>query len=134
MTIKLRVSIILFILAIISCAFISILYSRAKSTELSSVKSPIAGTVAKLFHAEGDLVKKDEPLLAVKPNPTPEDYITIKQQIDIDIAKEKQYAADVTRYQILLKRKVILPSDQKYSEAISAYKQARLQREIDEKN
>lgn len=99
-----------------------------------TVKSPISGKVSQLFHDEGDRVEKNAPLLEIQPDPTPKDYITAKQTLEIDRAKEQQYAADVARFKQLLKEGAISSNDQDYNQAISEYQQSHQQRIQDEEN
>jgi len=97
-----------------------------------TVKSPISGTVVKLFHGDGDYVKQNETLLQIKADPAPEDYAKAKQQVEIDWAKEQKYAADIVRYESLLKKGIISYNYQEYNNAKSEYAQARLARSLDE--
>lgn len=104
------------------------------SAKTAAVKSPISGIVAEIFHEEGDVVKKGDPLLTIKPQPTPKDYATAKQQVEIDSTKEAASLAEVKRYEKLIQQKVISPNDQDYNKALNDYKNARLNRELSQKN
>jgi HlyD family secretion protein len=54
------------------------------------VKSQVPGVVAKIFHDEGDFVRKGDPLIEVKPAPTPRELADALQEVetaknDVDI-------------------------------------------------
>jgi HlyD family secretion protein len=104
------------------------------SAKTAAVKSPISGIVAEIFHEEGDVVKKSDPLLTIKPQPTPKDYATAKQQVEIDSTKEAAGLAEVKRYENLIQQKAISPNDQEYARALNEYKNAHLNRELSQKN
>lgn len=97
-----------------------------------SVKSPIPGTVARLYHDEGDYVSKGEKLLQIKPEPTPTDYATAKQQVAIDASKVTKDQEDVARYRLLLREGAISKTDQDYAVARSQYQQDTLTKELDQ--
>lgn len=98
----------------------------------TTVKSPISGSVAHFFHDEGDYVKKEAPLLEVRPQPTPEEYAARKQAVASDKAKEKKSQADVKRYAALVQRGIISQNDQAYAQAKQTYENDHLQRILDE--
>ena len=101
----------------------------AKTT---TVKSVIPGTVAELFHQEGDYVNKGDKLAAIKPQPTPSDYAAAKQLVAQDLTKERKDAADVARYEYLLKQGAISPKDQDLAKARQQYQYDHLQRLLDQ--
>lgn len=60
----------------------------------TQIKSQISGTAVKIFHDVGDYVKVGDPLIQVRPNPTPQDLIAAKQAVDnakavLNAAKEQ---------------------------------------------
>lgn len=93
-----------------------------------SVTSSFAGTVAKLFHDEGDFVKKGDVLLEVKPNPTPADLDTAKRTLDEKQATEKNAANHLKRYQSLLKQGYVNQDD--FDQANKDYQTAKIQRQL----
>lgn len=97
-----------------------------------SVKSPIPGTVADIYHDEGQYVQKGEQLLQIKPEPTPTAYATAQQTVQIDLAKENKAKQDVERYRLLLQAGAISPADQNYAQARAQYQQDKLTRELDQ--
>lgn len=96
------------------------------------VKSPIAGTVARIFHHAGDYVKKGTPLLEVKPEPTPDEYASAKQQVEIDKISVTTTATKLKSYAFLLKKGAIAPDDQNYVSAEDDGHKARLTLELDQ--
>ena len=100
--------------------------------QLVQVKSPISGTVDKLFHDYGDNVRQGEPLLEIKPEPAPSDYAAAKQQVAEDLVTEQAALKDLQRYQFLLKNKAISPADQEYSNAKKTYDNTVLTRQLDQ--
>jgi HlyD family secretion protein len=100
--------------------------------QLVQVKSPISGTVDKLFHDYSDYVEQGEPLLEIKPQPAPSDYAAAKQQVAEDLVTEQAALKDLQRYQFLLKNNAISPSDQEYSNAKKTYDNTVLTRQLDQ--
>jgi HlyD family secretion protein len=47
------------------------------------VKSQVSGVVAKIFHDEGDFVRKGDPLIEIKPAPTPREIADAMQEIEL---------------------------------------------------
>ncbi|MCC7264614.1 MAG: efflux RND transporter periplasmic adaptor subunit [Candidatus Latescibacteria bacterium] len=95
-----------------------------------AVKSKISGTVAKLFVEDGDPVKEGEPLLEVKPSPTPLEYAQSKRTLEMRLLVETQRQADLERTKGLLERGMVSQSE--YDKAREAFEQAALQRRLAE--
>lgn len=88
------------------------------------VKSQVSGVVAKIFHEEGDYVRKGEPLVEVKPAPTPRELADALQDVesaknDVDILGK-----DRTRLENLKNKNMI--SAQEYERALQAFNSAEL--------
>ncbi|MDA0711082.1 MAG: efflux RND transporter periplasmic adaptor subunit [bacterium] len=75
------------------------------------VKSKISGTVSRLFVAEGDRVRIGDPLLEIKPNPTPLEYAQKKRALEIRALVEKQRAFDLTRAEGLFEKGMASKAD-----------------------
>lgn len=89
------------------------------------VKSKISGVVKKLFVDAGDYVKAGEPLLEIKPTPTPEELVSAQQQVErkqIDIQNAK---LAYNRQKKLKKLGYI--SDQDFDKVTQTYDQAKLE-------
>lgn len=95
-----------------------------------AVKSKISGTVAKLFVEDGDPVKEGEPLLEVKPSPTPLEYAQAKRSLEMRLLLEEQRQADLERTKGLLERGMV--SQAENDKAREAFDQATLQRRLAE--
>lgn len=95
-----------------------------------AVKSKISGTVAKLFVEDGDAVQEGDPLLEVKPSPTPLEYAQSKRTLEMRLLVEAQRQADLDRTQGLLERGMVSQSE--YDKAKEAFEQAALQRRLAE--
>lgn len=100
--------------------------------ELIEVKSPIAGTAAKLFHHIGEHVVKGDSLLAVKPTPTPDLYASAYQQVQIDKVALLNAQIDLKRYIFLSKNGGISNTDQDFAKAKKTYQIAQLTLELDQ--
>ncbi|HKJ31405.1 MAG TPA: efflux RND transporter periplasmic adaptor subunit [Balneolales bacterium] len=89
------------------------------------VKSKISGVVKKLFVESGDYVNAGDPLLEIKPTPTPEELVNAQQQVerkDIDL---KNALLQYNR-QKKLKNKGFI-SDQQFDQTKKTYDQAKLE-------
>lgn len=93
-----------------------------------SVTSAFAGTIAKLFHDEGDVVKKGDALVEVKPNPTPANLDTAKRTFDEKQAVEQNASNHLKRYQALLKQGYVTQDD--FDQATKDYQSAKIQRQL----
>ncbi len=100
--------------------------------QVIQVKSVISGTVAQIYHDEGEYVTAGEPLMAIKPQPTPSDYAEKRQQVAKDFVAELAAKKDLQRYEFLLKSKAISKDDQEYAKAKEAYNTAKLTRVLDQ--
>ena len=102
---------------------------------ITQVKSSISGQVSKLLIHEGDLVKKSQPLLIVKPQPTPDQLATQIDVVNQAKATLLNAKSHYDRDYKLFKNKMIdadtIAKDQKdYLVAQSAYSAAKEQLEL----
>ncbi|MBN1684656.1 MAG: efflux RND transporter periplasmic adaptor subunit [Gammaproteobacteria bacterium] len=93
-----------------------------------TVKSQIDGTVAKLYHDEGDYVKKGEPLVEIKPAPEPAIYAQTYEAFKEATAVELSAQKDFDRYEEALKKGLITKNYTAYIEAKRTLDTAKLQR------
>ncbi len=89
-----------------------------------SIKSRVSGVVEKLYVDVGSYVHSGDPLIEVKPDPTPVELADAKRQVelaqvDFDNIKSQQ------RRQKLLHQKSLV-SDQDYDNTVKAYEEAEL--------
>jgi HlyD family secretion protein len=93
-----------------------------------SVKSKVSGVVRHIFVDVGQFVKAGQPLLEVKPDPTPLELADAKRQsqlaqVDVDNLKK-----DRARQEILIKNKLI--SDKEYEDFLRLFDGAELRLKI----
>lgn len=93
-----------------------------------AVKSKISGTVARLFVEEGSVVRQGDPLLEVRPDPTPLEYAQAKRTLEMRLLAEGRRQSDVRRVNGLLERGMASQADQ--DRAAEAHDQASLQRQM----
>ena len=93
-----------------------------------SVKSKVSGVVEKIFKEPGDRVGAGEPLLEVRPDPTPLELAQAKRQIEMNEIGLRNADKSLTRSRELLERDLI--SDREFEEAEKEYEEAALQLKI----
>lgn len=103
-----------------------------KSRNFSMVKSPVSGIVEVIYHAEGDYVEKDTPLVKIRPTPTPVEYAEAHKNLIADIAEEKDASTNLQRFKRLLKSGIIIKNDHRYITARKNYNAAKTQRILSE--
>ncbi|MCL5260753.1 MAG: efflux RND transporter periplasmic adaptor subunit [Gammaproteobacteria bacterium] len=94
----------------------------------STIKSQINGVVEEMYHDEGEYVKKDTPLIKIKPAPDPADYASIYQDLADAISKEKSASIDLKRYKQALKDHIITKNYTEYILAEKEFSSARIKR------
>jgi HlyD family secretion protein len=93
-----------------------------------SVKSKISGVVKARFAEVGDFVKAGDPLLEIKPNPTPIELVEAKRQIELRAIELKNLDAEIARQEALQERGLI--SQQDYESKLSRRDESALQLQI----
>lgn len=93
-----------------------------------SVKSKVSGVVEKIFKEPGDRVRAGEPLLEVRPDPTPLELVQAKRQIEMDGISLRNAEKNLKRSRDLLDRGLV--SDREFEQAEKEYEQAALQFKI----
>ncbi len=97
-----------------------------------SVKSRVSGAVKKIFIDVGTYVHAGEPLLEVKPDPTPEELAGAKRQLELAQVDYDNLAKEIDRQALLHKRSLI--SDQDYENVQRDYKESELRLKIAREN
>jgi HlyD family secretion protein len=92
------------------------------------VKSKVSGVVGKLFAEVGDFVRAGEPLVEVKPDPTPQELAQAKRDVEMATIELETLAKDLERTK-QLKSKGLL-SDQEYDVLVQHYDEAKLRHQI----
>jgi len=94
----------------------------------STVKSSVNGTVAKIYHYEGEFVHKGDLLLEVNPEPEPSDYAATYASLQEAIVTENSAKKNLKRYKDALKVGLISSNYTDYIDAERNYKNAKEQR------
>ncbi|MDH5468738.1 MAG: efflux RND transporter periplasmic adaptor subunit [Candidatus Aminicenantes bacterium] len=89
-----------------------------------AVKSKISGIVNTVFVEVGDVVKKGQPLLEIKPDPTPLEFAETKKNVEIAKVYLEKAENEYDRMKKLLKDNLV--SEQDYDAAENEYKQLQL--------
>jgi HlyD family secretion protein len=93
-----------------------------------SVKSKVSGVVERIFKEPGDHVGMGDPLLEVRPDPTPLELAQAKRQIEMDGISLRNAEKNLVRSRELLDRGLV--SDREFEGAEKEYEQAALQLKI----
>ncbi|MBN1884292.1 MAG: efflux RND transporter periplasmic adaptor subunit [Candidatus Krumholzibacteriota bacterium] len=93
-----------------------------------SVKSKVSGVVSRVFREPGERVRAGEPLLEIRPDPTPLELAQAKRQIEMDEINLRTAEKTLDRSRELLQRKLI--PDNEYERALQIFEQAELQLKI----
>ena len=89
------------------------------------VKSKISGVVKKLYADAGDYVKAGEPLLEIKPTPTPEELVNAQQQVERKEIELNNAQIEYNRQKKLKSKGFI--SDQQFDQTKKTFDQAKLE-------
>lgn len=84
-----------------------------------SVKSKISGVVKKIFIEPGSYVKAGEPLLEVKPDPTPLELADAKRQVELEEVQLNALKLEKIRQQSLKEKGLI--SEKEYEDILRQY-------------
>jgi HlyD family secretion protein len=89
-----------------------------------SVKSKVSGAVKRIFADAGTFVKAGDPLLEVKPDPTPLELAEAKRNLQLSQVEMDNVNKEQSRRKSLLEKKLI--SDKEYDDFVQLYEQTRL--------
>jgi len=92
------------------------------------VKSKVSGVVGKLFVEVGDFVRAGEPLVEVKPDPTPLELAQTKRELELATIEMETVSKELERSKQLKAKGLI--SDQEYEVLTQQYDQAKLRHQI----
>jgi HlyD family secretion protein len=93
-----------------------------------SVKSRVSGAVRKLFVDVGAYVHAGDPLLEVKPDPTPVELADAKRQVELAEVDFDNISKELNRQDLLHKRSLI--SEQDFENTQKAYRESELRVKI----
>jgi HlyD family secretion protein len=93
-----------------------------------SVKSKVSGVVSRIFADVGVYIKKGEPLLEVRPDPTPLELADAKRQVQLGQVDLENLKKQRVRQESLMKSKLI--SDKDYEDFQKLYDESELRLKI----
>jgi len=92
------------------------------------VKSIIPGVVDVLFVDEGQFVRKGDPLIEVRPDPTPLELAEAKRNLERIFIERQNLEKELTRVEEMKKRNLI--SDREYEQALERVEDVRVREQI----
>ncbi len=101
---------------------------RIEPKQEIAVKSKISGILNIVFVEVGDVVKKGQPLLEIKPDPTPLEFAEAKRNVEIAGVSLEKAENEYGRMKKLLQDNLV--SEQEYDSAENEYKQLQLRLNI----
>lgn len=93
-----------------------------------SVKSKISGVVGQLYVKVGDFVKEGQPLLEVKPDPTPQELVQAKRNVEMKKIAVEMLKKELNRNKELREKNLI--SDYDYEQLEREYEESALNLKI----
>lgn len=93
-----------------------------------SVKSKVSGVVRRIFADAGSFVKAGQPLLEVKPDPTPLELADAKRQVQLREVDTDNLSKEMVRQEALRKKELV--SAREFEEFERRYSEAQLQLKI----
>ncbi len=89
------------------------------------VKSQLAGVVRRRFAEVGEFVESGAPLLEIQPQPTPQELVGAKRQMELRDVELKAMEREVRRQEDLLAQSLV--SEREYEDTQRRYQQAKIQ-------
>ena len=90
-----------------------------------TVKSQISGVVGRLYADVGDLVRAGDPLLEVRPNPTPLELADARRQVELRQIELDNLKRDITRQSSLQQQGLV--SEREYEATQQRYAESQVQ-------
>ena len=90
-----------------------------------SVKSKVSGVVGRAFAEEGDFVAAGDPLLEIRPDPTPLELVESQRAVEMQEIQLENYRREADRHRALAERGLI--SQQELESAQRQFEQAALE-------
>lgn len=88
------------------------------------VKSKVSGIVAKIYNDAGTYVKKGDPLMEIKPDPTPTELVEATRNVSMELANFENIAKEKARQEEMMKKGYI--SNKDYEDVQKTYETAKL--------
>ena len=92
------------------------------------IKSKISGVVSKIYAEPGDYVQQGDPLIEVKPDPTPLELAEAKRNLERTEIEKGSLEAEMKRAQSLMDRELV--SEQEYEEILQQYEDVKIRLQI----
>jgi HlyD family secretion protein len=93
-----------------------------------SVKSKVSGVVKRIFADAGTYVRAGDPLLEVKPDPTPIELADAKRQVQLADVELTNLTKDKVRQESMMKKQLV--SEKEYEDFQRSFQNAELRRKI----
>ena len=103
---------------------------RVEPKKEIAIKSQISGIVKRVYVDVGDKVRPGDPLLEVRPDPTPLEFAEAKRNVELADVSLERAETDFERQKQL--RDSQLVSEQEFDDAENNFKQARLRQNVAE--
>lgn len=94
------------------------------------VKSKISGVVSKIYAQPGEYVNQGDPLIEVRPDPTPLELAEAKRNLERTELEKQNLAKELERKQVLIDRNLI--SEQEYDDLVRQYNDVKIRVQINE--
>ncbi len=92
------------------------------------VKSKISGVVSRIFVSEGDFVNEGEPIMEVRPDPTPLELAEAKRNLERSESEYENLSKELDRKQRLKERDLI--SEQEFDDLQQRHNDARISKQL----
>jgi HlyD family secretion protein len=93
-----------------------------------SVKSKVSGVVKTIFADAGAFVRAGDPLLEVRPDPTPLELAEATRQVQMRKVEMENLARDLSRQEAMVAKGLI--SEQEYEGFVARYQEVQLQHKL----
>lgn len=92
------------------------------------IKSKISGVVKQIYAQPGDYVKQGDPLIEVKPDPTPLELAEAKRNLERTVIEKENLSTELERLETLLDKNLI--SQQEYDRSQQQYRDVEVREQI----
>jgi HlyD family secretion protein len=92
------------------------------------IKSKISGVVKQIFAQPGDYVREGDPLIEVKPDPTPLELAEAKRSLERTVIEKENLSTELERMETLLDKNLI--SQQEFDRAQQQYRDVDVREQI----
>ncbi len=92
------------------------------------VKSKISGVVNRVFAQPGEYVQQGDPLIEVRPDPTPLELAEAKRNLERTLVEKENLEKELDRMRVLRERDLV--SDREYEENLQRYNDAKIRAQI----